>query len=51
MPGKIHPNPPLVKEGIPPFIKGRLGGILLHWETMSSEHLRIEALTGEIVLI
>lgn len=26
--GKIHPNPPLQKEGAPPFEKGRLGGIL-----------------------
>ena len=24
---KIHPNPPLKKEGVPPFCKGRLGGI------------------------
>ncbi|MFH1193855.1 MAG: excinuclease ABC subunit UvrC [bacterium] len=24
---KIHPNPPFIKEGAPPFGKGRLGGI------------------------
>ena len=36
---EILHNPPLKKEGIPPFIKGRLGGILLHWLTMSGEQL------------